>query len=138
MHLDKTLKGCQWVNYEEKNLSYYLSLPWEFEFQKAPEGGFYARVKGLPCHSHGCNMEEATKNIKEALESYIEGSIEENLPIIEPVQSKLTILGTNTPDDPNSWQEVKTITTHNSDRSEILTPDPIDVKNFTHIRVGLI
>ena len=29
-----------------KNLEYYLSLPWKFEFEKCPEGGYYARVKG--------------------------------------------------------------------------------------------
>ncbi|HBG48758.1 MAG TPA: toxin-antitoxin system HicB family antitoxin [Cyanobacteria bacterium UBA9971] len=72
------------MNKKDKDKNYYLNLNWEFEFEKAPEGGFYARVKELPCHSYGISLEEAAKNIKEAFEDYIETSIEENLPINEP------------------------------------------------------
>jgi len=68
----------------KKDLNYFLNLPWEFEVEKAPDGGYYSRVKGLPCHSYGENLKEAAENINEALELYIEGSLEENLPIIEP------------------------------------------------------
>lgn len=68
-----------------KDFNYYINLPWDFEFEKAPEGGYYARVKDLPCHSYGESLAEAAENIKEALEIYIEGSIEENLPISEPL-----------------------------------------------------
>ena len=67
-----------------KDLNYFLNLPWDFEAEKASEGGYYSRVKGIPCHSYGDTLEEAILNIKEALELYIEGSLEEDLPIIEP------------------------------------------------------
>ena len=81
------------MNKKDKN--YYLNLAWDFEFNKAPDGGYYAKVKDLMCHSYGNNLEEAAKNIKEALEDYIETSIEENLPIKEPslenVSGKLNI-----------------------------------------------
>ncbi len=69
----------------EKNLKYYSNLPWKFEYEKAPEGGFYAKVKGLACHSHGDNMEEAYQNIQDALECHLESSIENNIPIAEPI-----------------------------------------------------
>lgn len=62
---------------ELKPVEYYLNLPWEFEFETCPEGGFFARVKGLSCYSHGNNLEEAEKNIKEALELHIEGMVEQ-------------------------------------------------------------
>ncbi|MDD3012896.1 MAG: type II toxin-antitoxin system HicB family antitoxin [Candidatus Gastranaerophilales bacterium] len=71
-----------------KDLNYYMNLPWEFELEKAPEGGFYARVKGLSCYSHGDDMIEAVKNINEALETYIEGCLEENITIPEPVSEE--------------------------------------------------
>lgn len=69
----------------KKDLNYYLNLPWEFEFDKAPEGGYYAKVKGISCYSHGDNLEHAAKQIEEALETYIEGCLEENIPIAEPI-----------------------------------------------------
>ncbi len=68
----------------KKNLNYYLNLPWDFEIEKSQESGYDARVKGLPCYSHGDSIEEAAQNIQEALEMYLEGSLEEGLPIIEP------------------------------------------------------
>lgn len=72
----------------QKDQNYYLSLPWDFEFEKAPDGGYYARVKELPCHSYGGSLEEAAKNIQDALEEYIETSITEKLPINEPYSSE--------------------------------------------------
>jgi len=68
-----------------KNKDYYLNLDWEFKIEKCHEGGYYARVVGIPCHSYGKTLEEASKNIIEALDDYIETSIEENLPINEPI-----------------------------------------------------
>ena len=68
-----------------KDYNYYINLPWEFEFEKAEDGGYYSRVKNIPCHSYGENLQEATANIQEALELYIESSLEDNLPIDEPI-----------------------------------------------------
>lgn len=71
-----------------KDLNYYLSLPWEFEFEKAPEGGYYTRVKGIKCHSHGNSIKEAAEDIQLALETYIEGCIEEGIEIPEPIKEQ--------------------------------------------------
>jgi len=73
------------VTEKVKDLEYYLSVPWKFEFEKRPEGGYYGRVKGLSCYSHGNNLEQAAEQIELALETYIEGCIEENIPINKPV-----------------------------------------------------
>ncbi len=74
----------------EKDFNYYINLNWEFKFDKAEEGGFNARVNGLPCFAYGKNLKEAAENIQEALELYIEDSIEEKLPIPEPVSEECT------------------------------------------------
>ena len=68
----------------KKDLNYYLNLPWQFEFTKHPDGRYSARVLGLSCYSGGDTMEEATKEIQEALQFYIESCIEDNMPITEP------------------------------------------------------
>ena len=61
----------------------YLNYPWQFEFTHHPdEDAYSARVKGLLCFSNGKTIEEATKNIKEALEFHIEGCIEDNIPVL--------------------------------------------------------
>ena len=67
-----------------KDKKYYLNLNWNFKIEKAQDGGYYAKVESLPCHTYGNTIEEAVKNINEALIDYIETSIEENLPIAEP------------------------------------------------------
>lgn len=67
-----------------KDLQYYLSLPWQFEFTKHPDGKYSARVEGLSCYSGGNSLEEASKEIQLALEFYLESCLEDNLPIIEP------------------------------------------------------
>lgn len=46
--------------------------------EKQPEGGYTAFVPSLPgCVSEGDTREEATKNIKEAIELYLEADIDE-------------------------------------------------------------
>ena len=69
---------------QKKDLSYYLNLPWQFEFTKHPNGKYSARVVGLSCYSGGDTMEIAVKEIQSALEFYIESCLEDNLPIAEP------------------------------------------------------
>ena len=68
----------------KKDLNYYLNLPWQFEFTKHPDGKYSARVLGLSCYSGGDTLEEATKEIQEALQFYIESCIEDNMPVVEP------------------------------------------------------
>ena len=67
-----------------KNLDYYLQLPWQFEFTKQPDNKYSVRVIGLSCYSGGDSIEEATKEIQEALKFYLESCLEDNLPIPEP------------------------------------------------------
>ena len=67
-----------------KNLNYYLNLPWQYEFTKHPDGKYSARVIGLSCYSGGDTLEEATKEIQEALNFYLESCIEDGLSIPEP------------------------------------------------------
>lgn len=71
-----------------KTLDYYLNLPWKFEFEKAAEGGYYAKVKGLSCYSHGETLEKASLEIQEALECHLESCLENNIPISEPISDE--------------------------------------------------
>lgn len=42
-------------------------------YEEAPEGGYVAFVPSLPgCHTQGDTVEEAEKNISEAIELYLE------------------------------------------------------------------
>ena len=67
-----------------KNLDYYLALPWQFEFTQHSDGRYSARVVGLSGYSGGDTLEEASKEIKSALEFYIESCLEDGMPIPEP------------------------------------------------------
>ena len=73
---------------KKKTIKDYMKYPWQFEFTYHPdEDAYSARVKGLMCYSNGKTIEEATKNIKEALEFHIEGCIEDNIPV-EPINEE--------------------------------------------------
>jgi len=67
-----------------KDLNYYLNLPWKFEITQHPDGRYSSRVIGLSCYSGGDTAEEAMREIKVALEVHIEGCLEEKFPIPEP------------------------------------------------------
>ena len=69
---------------QNKNLKYYLSLPWKFEFTQHPDGGYSSHVVGISCYSSGKTLMEASKEIKKALEFYIESCLEEGFAITEP------------------------------------------------------
>lgn len=71
-----------------KELNYYMSLPWIFEFEPCPEGGYYARVSGISCYSHGDDICQASENIKEALACYIESCINDGDLVPEPLQDE--------------------------------------------------
>lgn len=72
----------------EKSLSYYMSLPYTFIMQHHEANGdsyYFIRVLELSgCMSHGDTPEEALKNIREAMEGYIEVKLECGDPIPEP------------------------------------------------------
>jgi predicted RNase H-like HicB family nuclease len=74
------------TNSKDKDLAYYLALPWSFNVEKRNDAGeyYFARVNELKCFSEGKTAEEAMGNIMEALRLHIEASIEEGTPIQEP------------------------------------------------------
>lgn len=73
----------------EKNLDYYLKLPYTFELLPEPEGGYFIRIKELPgCLSEGETPEEAFRNIEEAMRLWLEVAINEKHPIPEPRQEE--------------------------------------------------
>lgn len=48
-------------------------LSYSVIYEEAPEGGYVVYVPALPgCHTQGGTIEEAEKNIKEAVELYLE------------------------------------------------------------------
>lgn len=48
-------------------------------YEEAPEGGYIVRVPALPgCHTQGETIEEAEKNVREAIELYLESLKEHN------------------------------------------------------------
>lgn len=73
-------------------LQEYLKLPYKISIQEInDESGHYflATVDELPgCMSDGKTVEEAYKNIREALELHIESMIEDNMDIPIPLSNK--------------------------------------------------
>jgi len=71
---------------KNKDLNYYLNLPWTFSFEWSNEDKCYvasvAELKG--CLSDGETIEEATNMIKEALECHIESMLKSDCDIPEP------------------------------------------------------
>jgi antitoxin HicB len=68
----------------EKNLTYYLSLPYTIELQHDLDGWF-VRVKELPgCISQGDTAGEALEMIQEAMTLWLEVALEDGDPIPEP------------------------------------------------------
>jgi antitoxin HicB len=69
----------------EKNLNYYLALPYTIELQNDLEEGWFVRVKELPgCMSQGQTAEEALEMIRDAMQIWLEVSLEKGIPIPEP------------------------------------------------------
>jgi len=61
-------------------MTYNYTIIYEIE----EEGGYHAFCPTLPgCHSYGKNIEEAKKNIREAIEAYIESLKKDKEPIPE-------------------------------------------------------
>jgi len=57
-------------------------------YEAAPEGGYVAFVPALPgCHTQGETLEEAERNVKEAIELYLESLTAHREPIPEEARS---------------------------------------------------
>lgn len=69
----------------EKNIDYYLNLPYTMELIYDPEHDWFIRVKELPgCTSQGETPDEAVLMIKDAMQLWIEDALEQNISIPEP------------------------------------------------------
>jgi antitoxin HicB len=68
-----------------KNINYYLNLPYTRELIAEPEGGWFIRIKELPgCMSQGETVEEAMEMIADAMRGWIEVAIEDGISVPEP------------------------------------------------------
>ena len=57
-------------------------------YEAALEGGYVAFVPALPgCHTQGETLEETERNIKEAIEVYLESLVNRNDPIPDEIRS---------------------------------------------------
>ncbi len=57
-------------------------------YEAVPEGGYVAMVPALPgCHTQGETLEEAERNITEAIELYLESLAVHKEPVPEEVKS---------------------------------------------------
>lgn len=72
----------------EKDLEYYMALPYTIELVKDPdEPDWFVRVKELSgCMSQGATPDEAISMIREAQELWLEGMLEMGRPIPEPAE----------------------------------------------------
>ncbi len=70
----------------EKNVDYYMNLPYKLEIMPdLAEGGYAARYPELPgCITCADTMEKLLENLEDAKRVWIEGMLEDGLPISEP------------------------------------------------------
>jgi antitoxin HicB len=70
----------------EKDLNYYMNLPYTIVLKKYPDGGYFAEVRELPgCMTEADNKEEALTMIDDAMQGWIEIAIQDGRPIPEPL-----------------------------------------------------
>jgi len=68
-----------------KNLDYYLSLPYTIEICPSEHGGYVAKVAELPgCITQGETAAEAAQMAEDAKRAWLETALEEHIPIPEP------------------------------------------------------
>lgn len=69
----------------EKDLEYYMALPYTVVLKACPGGGFLAKIEELPgCMTEGDSREEALQMIEDAKRSWLAAALEDGLPIPEP------------------------------------------------------
>ena len=69
----------------EKDINYYLNLPYTRELIPEPEGGWFVRVKELPgCMSQGDTPGEAMEMINDAMALWLETALDHEMSIPEP------------------------------------------------------
>jgi len=68
-----------------RNLEYYLGLPYRVVLYPSPEGGFAVEVPDLPgCISQGQTVQEALDMIEDAKRCWIADALERGEPVPEP------------------------------------------------------
>jgi antitoxin HicB len=68
-----------------KSTEYYTNLPYTIEMRPSTGEGWFVRIRELSgCMSQGDTAEEAARNIREAMQLWIEAALEDGYPIPEP------------------------------------------------------
>jgi len=88
--IQKIFKGSAVIKMAEKNLDYYLGLPYSYIIEWSEvDGCFLGSIveleRNMTC---GQTREEVFSNLKEALASYVTTSLENNMEIPEPLKIK--------------------------------------------------
>jgi antitoxin HicB len=74
----------------DKNLAYYLSLPYPIELIPDQDGFWFARISLLPgCITQGASREEALEMIDEAKALWLETALADGALIPEPLPVSL-------------------------------------------------
>jgi antitoxin HicB len=69
----------------DRDMRYYLSLPYTIVLRRDEEGDFVARVQELPgCSAHGSDRNEALSNLQDIQRAWIEECLESGQPVPEP------------------------------------------------------
>ncbi len=72
-----------------KDINYYMNLPYTIEMISDPDGGWVASVKELPgCMSQGDTPEETIEMIRDAMQGWLEVALEDGDTIPEPRRLK--------------------------------------------------
>ena len=71
----------------EKDVNYYMNLPYTIVLKKYPDGSYFAEIKELPgCMTEADSKEEVLAMIDDAMRGWIEITIQDDRPIPEPVE----------------------------------------------------
>ena len=74
---------------KNKNIDDYMNLPYTIIIRKDPHGGYFAKVEELEgCMTQGETYEEITKNIKDAMELWLEDALAVGEEIPFPLQDE--------------------------------------------------
>ncbi|HHV56321.1 MAG TPA: type II toxin-antitoxin system HicB family antitoxin [Firmicutes bacterium] len=72
----------------EKDIEYYLALPYKVVLHPAQEGGYVAEIPDLPgCLTQGETIEEAINMIQDAKICWLRSALEDGVEIPEPGQT---------------------------------------------------
>lgn len=70
---------------DEKNVNYYINLPYTIILKKYPDGGYFAEVKELPgCMTEADSKDEVLSMIDDAMRGWLEIAIQDGGDIPEP------------------------------------------------------